>query len=60
MLLTVDIDECITGLDNCPETSNCKNLVGNFSCGVIPIIESQAVGMIIRLQNPCAVLYNVN
>ena len=46
MLLTVDIDECITGLHDCPENSNCTNLVGSFSCyGVIPIIESRAVGM---------------
>ena len=45
MLLTVDIDECFTGLHDCPKKSNCKNLDGNFSCGVIPIIESREVGM---------------
>ena len=45
MFLTSDIDECITGLDNCPENSNCRNLDGNFSCGVSPVIETRKSGI---------------
>ena len=49
IFLTSDIDECITGLNDCPENSNCRNLDGNFSCGVRPIIEQQKPGSYICL-----------
>ena len=37
--MTSDIDECDTGLDSCPETSDCRNSIGSYSCGVPPDIE---------------------
>ena len=49
ILLTSDINECITGLNDCPENSNCRNLDGNFNCGVSPIIEQQKPGSYICL-----------
>ena len=49
MFLTTDIDECDTGLNSCPEGSNCRNLVGGYSCGVPPNIERQNPGFEITL-----------
>ena len=43
--LTSDIDECATGLNSCPEGSNCRNLVGGHSCGVPPDIERRNPGL---------------
>lgn len=29
---TLDIDECLSGTNNCHENANCTNTVGNFTC----------------------------
>ena len=51
--LTSDINECDTGLDSCPENSNCRNSIGSYSCGVPPDIDSE-------VQNPGQKLHNNN
>ena len=38
--LTLDINECDTGLDSCPENSDCRNSIGSYSCGVPPDIKN--------------------
>ena len=55
MFLTLDIDECATGLSSCPEVSTCHNLVGGYICGVPPdIAEPQDPGL--KLNNHCNIL----
>ena len=43
-MLTLDIDECDTGLDSCPENSDCCNSIGSYSCGVPPDIKIRKPG----------------
>ena len=51
---SLDIDECIIGLDNCTENSNCRNLNGTFDCGMEPVIKILEPGIIILLYKyPC-------
>ena len=42
--MTSDINECDTGLDSCPENTDCRNSIGSYSCGVPPDIEIRKPG----------------
>ena len=42
--ILIDIDECITGLHDCAEDFNCRNLDGNFTCGDKPVISPRKPG----------------
>ena len=47
-LFHLDIDECLTGTDNCPSNSICLNTPGSFSCQCITgfkLIGGICVGM---------------
>ena len=43
---SADIDECLSGLNNCSENSNCTNSVGSYQCHCLQGYQDEGLGYV--------------